>query len=986
MHTSNRSGIRCSGIEKFAMVMLVGLAMAAGLACENLTTGRGPQILVTPLSHTFPNIAVGNSDQLVVTIKNVGSSSLDVLSITMRAESSADFTISAPLGTPVALGPNQSVTFNVKYQPSGSGEALGWVQIRSSDSQSSLVTVELKTLRNAPDISVIPTVLDFGEVLRFGSAELIATIKNEGFSDLVVDGMSFDPSFTSEFTILSDTSFSLAPGAESQLKVRYSPQGCNSDEAKILIASNDPDESPFKVTVKGRPPGPSITVIPTRVAFPSVQVGNSDTKTVTVENNGSINLNVSSVYIGVGTSPAFSLQGLPAFPLVVPAAGSASFEVKFAPGTEGQHTGEMVLSSDDCDKPNLQIPLEGMSTVGPTALIQVTPTTLNFGNVASTLSATKTFNITSIGTLPLTVSTITITSGGSQFSVAAGDGGPFTLQPQATRDITIKYTPPSPGAHTGVVRVASNASNFANVDVNLMGSGAGAPTCRLTFEPSGILNFRDVAQGGNKTMPVVITNMGTGNCQYDKSELGILTRVHYSISSEPTLGTIIGPGTSRTVEVKFTPRTLGTHAGTLFINYTDPYTSNQTPKTIIITGRSVIQDIDILPAALDFGLTTLGCASQTMSVKVFNIGSADLNITAIALTAGSPRFQILQHPPLPAVVGGGTSIDIMLRYVPDSIGPHTGNLRITSDDPNEPTVDVPLAGTGTTDFHQIDVFEQSARPEVDILFVIDHSASMCNEQSLLASNFANFIQFADTLQADYQIGVVHVDINANDAGQLVSLNGSPKIITRNGNQIRDFNNNANIGCNYGGAQEAGLEGAKMALTDPNLTGTNAGFLRDDASLEIIAVSDEDDQSPSTIDYYVTFFWNVKGFANTNLFRFSAIVGDSPNGCTGPDSVEAVAGRRYIEVAQRTNGIIGSVCNTSFASTLQSIGNRAFGLRVQFFLSRAPDPSTITVKVDGVLNSNWTYDANSNSIIFSPSAVPPRGAQIVVEYDAICVAP
>ena len=122
------------------------------------------------------------------------------------------------------------------------------------------------------------------------------------------------------------------------------------------------------------------------------------------------------------------------------------------------------------------------------------------------------------------------------------------------------------------------------------------------------------------------------------------------------------------------------------------------------------------------------------------------------------------------------------------------------------------------------------------------------------------------------------------------------------------------------------------------------------------------------------------------FRFSAIVGAPPNGCTGPDGVQADPGRRYIEVAQRTNGIVGSVCDASFAATLRAIGNRAFGLRVQFFLSRAPDPATLSVTVDGTPNTSWTYDAASNSIIFASSAVPPRGSQIQVEYDAVCVAP
>ena len=42
---------------------------------------------------------------------------------------------------------------------------------------------------------------------------------------------------------------------------------------------------------------------------------------------------------------------------------------------------------------------------------------------------------------------------------------------------------------------------------------------------------------------------------------------------------------------------------------------------------------------------------------------------------------------------------------------------------------------------------------------------------------------------------------------------------------------------------------------------NAGFLRDDARLAVIVVSDEEDSSDGPVSLYIDFFRNIKGFAN-----------------------------------------------------------------------------------------------------------------------------
>ncbi len=51
-------------------------------------------------------------------------------------------------------------------------------------------------------------------------------------------------------------------------------------------------------------------------------------------------------------------------------------------------------------------------------------------------------------------------------------------------------------------------------------------------------------------------------------------------------------------------------------------------------------------------------------------------------------------------------------------------------------------------------------PPVDVLFVVDNSGSMEQEQTKLAANFATFIQYFIDLELDFQLAVVTTDFGA----------------------------------------------------------------------------------------------------------------------------------------------------------------------------------------------------------------------------------
>jgi hypothetical protein len=71
---------------------------------------------------------------------------------------------------------------------------------------------------------------------------------------------------------------------------------------------------------------------------------------------------------------------------------------------------------------------------------------------------------------------------------------------------------------------------------------------------------------------------------------------------------------------------------------------------------------------------------------------------------------------------------------------------------------------------QIDVFEQKQAANVDILWVVDNSESMAAEQLKIAGRFNDFFRQLLVSQVDYHIGVVTTD--PDDLGQLRAYDGT----------------------------------------------------------------------------------------------------------------------------------------------------------------------------------------------------------------------
>jgi hypothetical protein len=287
---------------------------------------------------------------------------------------------------------------------------------------------------------------------------------------------------------------------------------------------------------------------------------------------------------------------------------------------------------------------------------------------------------------------------------------------------------------------------------------------------------------------------------------------------------------------------------------------------------------------------------------------------------------------------------------------------------------------------QIDAYTQD-NATVDVLWVVDNSGSLSDKRMRLAGQFDRFLSVLIAAHVDYHIGVTSTDLTpTGDDGRLRG-----PFIDRNTPNARDlfraqvsFPNDRNI------SLEEGLGGMERAITPPNTLGPNAGFLRNEAALAVIVVSDEDDSSLGPTGFYARLLRGLKGPGRDTNVSLSAVVGELPDGCTpaGEGDVfgaKAEPGKRYLEVVAATDGISESICTADFGPFVNALATRLSGLRKFYPLSAPPKEATIVVVVNGMRVPNdpmngWTFLPGQRAIKFNGTAIPPPGADIRISYD------
>jgi len=288
----------------------------------------------------------------------------------------------------------------------------------------------------------------------------------------------------------------------------------------------------------------------------------------------------------------------------------------------------------------------------------------------------------------------------------------------------------------------------------------------------------------------------------------------------------------------------------------------------------------------------------------------------------------------------------------------------------------------TQDFAQTVTYNN----KVDVVMMVDNSSSMSQYQNKLANEIPGMIVALDQLGMDYRIVVITTDMRTGgNGGQFV---GSPKVLSANTPSLASTLS-ARIKQGSGGSDlERGLESLKTVLSPTYLNGLGAGFLREDALLAVLALSNEDDYSSGSVASYVDFFDTLKpkfkGTTQAWLVNFIGVPSLSSSCSTALDGVYKEPGLRWIELANQSGGRVEAVCDSTLSQAVSNVRQRIVEILTDFHLDREPNVATIVVKINGAVvprstDNGWEYVSDGQFIRFHGSFVPTATDRIAVDY-------
>lgn len=600
---------------------------SSGVPYQLALTGEGLPLnglVLTPGEQDFGPIAVHSSSApALFTLTNLTAGSVSFTAPVI----SGDFTLlNAVSGGPSCIGtvaPGASCFVQVAFAPTATGQAAGTLSLPSS---SGTATARLSGF-GSPDsgLSINPAALIFGNVPSPSATQQTITLSNTGVYDLQFGSLT-----SSMAGFQTNTTCSmLTPGANCTIMVTFVPSSATASAVLSVPVTSSAAGSPqttYSISLSGAYTAEDggLQILPAQAAYGPTPIGALGITRQFIINN----LTTKQVSLALALPRQYTLTAPPCSTLA-PGAG-CTFSLAFTPVTNGDITGTLYAAATPDDGSPVLHGLgyvegygsgDGALTVSgdlfPGRIVQ-------FGQVASGQTATRTLTLTNSGTAPLTIRRIT-----SEWPFLSSSTCGNSLSPGASCTVTMTYAPlnqvnasasPAPfNTDAGSLVIESDAASSPDF-IDLTGTvtpmvvavpSTTAPLSAYTLS-QGSLNFGDT-QAGESSAGQVLTFTNTGTTTLHIK--GLIVPSDFSVAGVcPT----IVPGADCSLTVSFAPQAVASQTIAQIFSALEIVSDSSTALDFVsLTGTATPSTLGLSPAALDFGSVLVG-SSRTLPVTLTN--------------------------------------------------------------------------------------------------------------------------------------------------------------------------------------------------------------------------------------------------------------------------------------------------------------------------------------------------------------------------------
>jgi hypothetical protein len=647
----------------------------------NLSATGVASVVFSPTSISFGNGIVGTTSAaktIKVTNNSAGALSFtgDVFNGPFVLDATATTCTVAGGVLSGSLAAGSSCNVGIDFKPTATGATSGG-QVTVIDSAANSPQVATLSGMGVPAVQISPSTIGFGNVtVNATSAAKTITVTNNQAVNLDFTSISAPV----PYAVVSGTTTCVAgtpvtPGNSCVINLTYSPTSVGAAPASTLTIADDANTSPQTVTLTGTGIA-QVTLSPAALNFGTVVLNIASVKSLTLTNNQSSSLAISSI---TGYPAGYSLNSAGTTcqfaPKTVLAGGSCVIALSLTATTAGAQPGTISINDNAPTSPQT-------FTVSANAVasLAASPASLSFtGQSVGTTSAAQTITLTNQQSTPLAITSATLTgANNSDFALSATTCpySPATLPAGAKCTLQVIFTPSGAGTRTASLSVNDP------IIIPLTGMG-NAP---VTVLP-GLLSFSAPVGTTSPFKTVTIKNASAGSVQFNNLQLsGPFVQTSTSCG---TLPFTLASGGSCAVTLSFDPTVGGVGDGQLQV-YDTAVTS---PQVINLTGTGT-NPLTVSPSSLSFSGQKVGTTSTAKTVVLTNHENKSETFT---LTP-SGDFTVGSNCPTGIIGAYGSAsntCNVYIAFAPSATGTRTGTVTIADTAAGGSPLVVSATGSGT---------------------------------------------------------------------------------------------------------------------------------------------------------------------------------------------------------------------------------------------------------------------------------------------------
>ena len=231
------------GTEYDLRVTVYDEARNHSTAVISVTTLQGFPLIELPETFSLINVQTGEEIDRTFVVRNAGVVDLVVAP---TPESTYDWLTVSPDTLVIAPHDSAYVSLHMDFDGMCNG-AGGLVNLVNNGPGNPPVYTQVAVLEGAPDISVVPGLIDFGTMPPYSAKTIKIRVDNTGCEPLHVSDFQFSsPSFS-----ITPTSLTVPVGGSASCKLGYVAQGESAINGWMRISSDASFDSPYIVEIDG---------------------------------------------------------------------------------------------------------------------------------------------------------------------------------------------------------------------------------------------------------------------------------------------------------------------------------------------------------------------------------------------------------------------------------------------------------------------------------------------------------------------------------------------------------------------------------------------------------------------------------------------------------------------------------------------------------------------------------------------------------------